>query len=73
MASKGDVCSYFSAKGNENKRSRISILEIVITATDIASQTEVEMSKEEVKKESTKKNCTKMYQRRSGRKFEDML
>ena len=53
MASKQDVCSYFSAKGNESKCSRISIPEIVITATDIASQAKVEISKEEVKKEST--------------------
>ena len=59
MASKRDVRSCFSAKGNESKRSRISIPEIVITATDIASQAEVEMSKEEVKKESTKR---KTYQ-----------
>ena len=42
MASKRDVCSYFSAKENEIKRSRISIPEIIITATDNASQAEVE-------------------------------
>ena len=73
MASKRGVRSYFSAKINESKRSRISIPEIFITAIDIASQAEVEMSKEEVNKESTKKNRTKMYQKRSGRKLGDML
>ena len=53
MASKRDVRSCFSAKGNESKCSRISIPEIVITATDIASQAKVEISKEAIKKEST--------------------
>ena len=52
MVSKRDVHSYFSAKVNECKRSRISIPEIIITATDNASQAEVDMTKEEVKKES---------------------
>ena len=42
MVSKRDVHSYFSAKVNE----------IIITATDNASQAEVDMTKEEVKKES---------------------
>ena len=42
MASKRDVRSYFSAKENESKRSRISIPEII-------------MAKEEVKKESVKR------------------
>ena len=49
-----DVHSYFIAKVNESKRSRISIPEI-ITATDNASQAEVDMAKEEVKKESAKR------------------
>ena len=57
IALKRDVRQYFSAKGNESKRSRISIPEIVITATDIASQAKVEMSKEEVKKELTKRKA----------------
>ena len=52
MPSKRDVRSYFSSKENESKRSRISIPEIIITATDNASQAEVYMAKEEVKKES---------------------
>ena len=55
MALKRDIRSCFSAKGNESKRSRISVPEIVITATDIASQAEVKMSKEEFKKESFKR------------------
>ena len=42
MVSKRDVHSYFSAKVNE----------IIITATDNASQAEVDMTKEDVKKES---------------------
>ena len=50
MASKRDVRSYFNGKENESKRARISIPEIIITATDNASQTEVDMAKEEVKK-----------------------
>ena len=41
MASKRDVRPYFNPKGNESKRSKISIPEIVITAADIASQAEV--------------------------------
>ena len=52
MVSKRDVHSYFSAKVNESKRSRISIPGIIITATDNASQADVDMAKEEVKKES---------------------
>ena len=59
MASKRDVRSYFSAKENESKPSRISIPEIIITATDNASQAQVDMAKEEVKKESAKR---KKYQ-----------
>ena len=55
MASKRDMRSYFSAKENESKRSRISVPGIIITATDNASQAEVDMAKEEVKKESAKR------------------
>ena len=55
MASKRDVRSYFSVMENESKRSRISIPEIIITATDNASQAEVDMAKDEVKKESAKR------------------
>ena len=55
MTSKRDVRSYFSVMENESKRSRISIPEIIITATDNASQAEVDMAKEEVKKESAKR------------------
>ena len=55
MGSKRDVRSYFSAKENESKRSRISVPEIIITATDNASQAEADMAKEEVKKESAKR------------------
>ena len=52
MVPKRDVHSYFSAKVNESKRSRISIPGIIITATDNASKADVDMAKEEVKKES---------------------
>ena len=64
--------SYFSAKENESKRSRISIPEIIITATDNASQAEVDIAKEEVKKESTKRQ---KYQNvpEKVRKLGDML
>ena len=49
-----DVGSYFSAKKNEGKRSRISIPEIIITAADNAKQAEFYIAKEKVKKESAK-------------------
>ena len=55
MASKRDVRSSFSAKENESKRSRISISEIIILATDNATQAEVDMAKDKVKKESAKR------------------
>ena len=55
MASKIDVRPYFSAKENESNFSRISIPDIIITATDNASQAEVDMAKEEVKKERAKR------------------
>ena len=38
MASKRDVRSYFSTKENESKRSKISIPEIIVTATNNANQ-----------------------------------
>ena len=55
MASKRDVRSYFSAKENEIKRSKISIPEIIITGTDNANQAEVDLAKEQVKKKSAKR------------------
>ena len=55
MASQRDVHSYFSVKENENKCSRISIPEIIITATDNTSQAKTYMEKEEVKKESAER------------------
>ena len=55
VVSKRDVCSYFSNKEKESKRSRVLISEINITVTDNASQAEVDMAKEEVKKESAKR------------------
>ena len=55
MASKRDVHSYFSTKENESKRSKISIPEIIVTATNNANQAEVDTAKEQVKKESAKR------------------
>ena len=46
---------YFSVKENENKCSRISVPEIIITATDNTSQVKTYMEKEEVKKESAER------------------
>ena len=74
MALKRDVRSYFSAKGNESKRSRIPIPEIIITATNNDSQAEVDMAKEEViGRNQLQDKSTKMYQRKSLRKSGDML
>ena len=45
ITSERDVHSYFSVRENESQHSRISISEIIIAATDNASQAEVYMAK----------------------------
>ena len=47
--------TYFSTKKNQGKRSRNSIIEIIIRATENTSQAELDMAKEKVIKESAKR------------------
>ena len=69
------MCALISVRRvSESKRSRISIPEIIITATNNASQAEVDMAKEEViRRNQPQDKSTKMHQRKSFTKSGDML